>query len=437
MKKKRKDELISMFPSVPSGIAADMKNGDIFGASRAANFCVFLTYGKELFVRCYHKYSRSKDVREVQRYVFAKDGFVRYGVNSKNEWRAMRFREPVFYNCPFGHNNAYTILNVEAIFNSDMRYSRVFEWGENSSACVISYLCLYCKHPNIEYLVESGYGSLIYIQTDYYGTMEKVGVSVGGNLKSNDLLKMLGLTKSEFKLLRGNENLYQKYLITREQLPKLRPEEAFEIARSSFYAYDELIRFSDVVGSSVMRMYRYLSENNISAVIYRDHIDQCQKLGYNMHDTSISFPKDFHEMHERCSQIIKHKVSEENRKAFESLMKARLVFEYEADTLILRQPTSPDEIIAEGKALHHCVGGYAERHAKGKTNIFFIRKKADPDTPFFTIEVSNNFEIVQCHGYKNDKDTPKPEEIKIFEAEYQKYLEELRHERERIKVKSA
>lgn len=438
MKKERKKALIGQFPTVPSGILEDMKEGDIFGRTHAANFCVFLTEGHELFVRCYHKYSRSNAITESQRYVFAKDGFVRYGTDRKGNWKAMKFHEPVFYTAPYYSDNGYTILNTEAILNSDMRYCRLTEWS-NSSACAISYLRLYCKHPNIEYLVESGYRHLIEVTEASTGWSSRPVLTVAGglDLKSNDLLKILRLNRSEFKLLQGHEKYYLRYIMTREQLPCLKEEELFLLARDIDYYANELIAFAKSAGTSVMRIYRYLSGNKIRSGDYRDYIGQCVELGYNMRDTSIGMPHDFFAAHERCSKIIKIRQSEEDKAAFIERMEERLSFEYETDTLLLRQPESMDEIVAEGKALHHCVGGYALRHAYGKTNIFFIRKKSDPDTPYYTIEVSNSFTIIQCRGFRNDTTRPKPNEVKAFEQEYQQYLEELKHEHERVRVKSA
>lgn len=435
MRQARKNELISCFPSTPPEIISTMKNGGIYGKRYAANFCVFLTYGHELFVRCYHKYSRSKAITESQRYVFAKDGFVRYGVDDKGRWKAMPFRGPVFYSAPYYTDKSYTILNAEAIDRSDMRYSRLSEWT-TSSAGAISYLRLYCKHPNIEYLIESGYKDLILRTYDYYGNFRSVGVFAGVDLRSNDLRKMLRLTRTEFKLLQGHENLYTRYCMLKDQLPDLKPEERFEIADSVYYA-NELITFSRAAGTTVMRMFRYLNEKGLSAVIYRDYIDQCRKLGYDMHDTAIGLPHDLLTAHERFSQIIKYRESEKDKQEFAKRIEARKVFEYESGDLILRQPQCYEEIIAEGKALCHCVGGYAERHSEGKTNIFFIRKKSEPLKPYYTIEVSNNFKIVQCYGYKNNREQEKPNEIKAFEREYQNYLEELKNERKRIKLKSA
>lgn len=435
MKQARKDELISCFPCTPPELISVMKSGGIYGRRYAVNFCVFLTYGHELFVRCYHKYSRSNAITESQRYVFAKDGFVRYGVDDKGRWKAMTFREPVFYKAPYYTNQSYTLLNVDAIDRSDMRYSRLSEWTTSSEGA-ISFLRLYCNHPNIEYLIESGYKDLILRTYDYYGNFRSVGVFAGVDLRSNDLLKMLQLTRTEFKLLQGHENLYTKYCICKNQLPDLKPEERFEIADSVYYSY-ELITFSQAAGTTVMRMFRYLNDHGLSDVIYRDYIDQCRKLGYDMHDTAIGLPHDLLTAHERFSQIIKYQECEKDKQEFAKRIEARKVFEYESGDLILRQPQCGEEIIAEGKALCHCVGGYAARHAQGKTNIFFIRKKSEPLKPYYTIEVSNNFKIVQCYGYRNNIEQEKPDEIKAFVREYQNYLEELKNGQQRIKLKSA
>ena len=56
----------------------------------------------------------------------------------------------------------------------------------------------------------------------------------------------------------------------------------------------------------------------------------------------------------------------------------------------------------------------------------FLRKISEPDKPYFTVEVSNDYRIIQCHGYKNDKNG-KPQEITEFEEQYQKYLEGLKN----------
>ena len=80
------------------------------------------------------------------------------------------------------------------------------------------------------------------------------------------------------------------------------------------------------------------------------------------------------------------------------------------------------EIIDEGKALCHCVGGYAERHAKGKLHIMFIRKADKPDVPFYTVEVDLFGKIVQVRGQRNCKTTP---EVDAFIEAYKEHLAEV------------
>ena len=87
---------------------------------------------------------------------------------------------------------------------------------------------------------------------------------------------------------------------------------------------------------------------------------------------------------------------------FEKYQKERIEkFEYEDENWCIRVPHELSEITAEGISLHHCVGGYLDRHANGETNIIFLRKKSEENTPFFTIEINNANKVVQIHGSHN------------------------------------
>ena len=61
-------------------------------------------------------------------------------------------------------------------------------------------------------------------------------------------------------------------------------------------------------------------------------------------------------------------------------------------------PEKPADLANEGITLHHCVKSYIGRVSDGITNIMFIRKKDEPDVPFFTVEISNESAIEQIHG---------------------------------------
>ena len=440
MKQERKIALLHSFPLLPAEFKMQMEG------KGARNFCVFLTNGHELFARCYHRYS-SGEVFERQRYVFAKDGSVRYicTVDGKSKtavnWHPSKMREPVFYlansNWCRYVDNSYHTINLDAYKNSDMRYCPL----KMSEGLLIEFLHLYAQHPNMEYLYKSGYGCLIQKTFSYYyGTNCHLKASDKINWKSNNLLKMLGLNRAEFKLLQGNEQHYESYIRWRKEYPKERAENILQIARmfnSEFGTADLVISRT---GYSLKRISRYLAEQNLELHLYTDYLRQCEKLKYDTHDTAICFPRDFHKMHTRLSEILtalqEHRQrqidKEKGRQIAIQVAKAkkyRQRMEFSYNGLILRQPMSAEEIIEEGKVLHHCVGGYVDRHLRAQTNIFFIRKVSDPDTPYFTIEVSNDFRIIQCHGYKNNDDL-KTKEINVFEEKYKNYLEGLKeHER--------
>ena len=101
MRQARKEELLRSFPDVPTEFMQQMQDG-----KSSANFVVLLTNGRELFARCYHRYGKGYRyaLYEAQRYVFAKDGSVRYGVDDYGKWQIRsEVREPVFYQQPYGY----------------------------------------------------------------------------------------------------------------------------------------------------------------------------------------------------------------------------------------------------------------------------------------------------------------------------------------------
>ena len=71
-------------------------------------------------------------------------------------------------------------------------------------------------------------------------------------------------------------------------------------------------------------------------------------------------------------------------------------------------PDTPDDVIKEGHALHHCVGGYVERAANKECVILFLRKSSDESKPFYTIEVQEQ-KAVQVRGTGNCSMTPEVE----------------------------
>lgn len=415
MKKERKELLMHSFPAATADQMSKMEG------KGAANYIIFLTRGAELFARGYHRYSNGYIV-ERQRYVFAKDGAVRYGSEDGKQWSIRsEFREPVFCLTSYGYtfDNTYKIINEKAISRSDMRYSQYDKYMGNLLMC---YLNKYCQHPNIEYLMKQGFDPTTEYCTGYWGGRYVLELSKTINWKSNNLLQMLGITKSELKVLRGNERLYETYISWRNEFPKVSPGDLINFAKVFGNAHGTMATFVEQTGATPQRITRYIEENGIFTRDYSDYLDQCKRLKYNTKDTAICFPHNFEAMHERLSVTIKYQHNKAVRAEFAKHIEERKQLEFSDGNLMIVQPKQLSDIAYEGKALSHCVGGYAERHAKGALSIMFIRKKSEPDKPYYTMEVSADGKIVQVRGKRNIAPN---EDVDALIKDYKTHLEKI------------
>ena len=73
-------------------------------------------------------------------------------------------------------------------------------------------------------------------------------------------------------------------------------------------------------------------------------------------------------------------------------------------------PKQANDLVDEGKALHHCVGGYIDSVAEGRSLIVFVRRVEEPKKPYVTVEVRDG-KIAQIHGDHNSAPT---EEVQKF-----------------------
>lgn len=424
------------------------------GIRSERNLAVFRAKGENLFISCFTVDERfSVDgVRgnfedaeplefewyELYRYCLTPDGVqcwrTRWGFNAcENRWHKIwqplkSENDPDFRMGRFFVDNSYTVIDCEEIEKTFLKYAdRCTDPIYPAIADHhIKYLCEFAKHPNIEYLIKSGFGYII-AQKLTEGTV--CGIRI--NYHSNDVKKMLKLNKTEMDLLKNrNCEILSAYYALRRKDPSTDENTRCQAACRYKYTVDVLLAVMNKTKLSLKKILNYMDKQGSCYIIedWNDYLNQCIKLKYDMTDTLITKPKDLHKAHERLTKIIKIKADELAQQELEERNKKLVKMEYidEERGLQIVIPQSVQEIINEGKHLNHCVGGYAERHAQGKLTILFLRTTEKPDIPYYTMEVSTKGRIVQCRGYKNNHaNNPKPQEIIDFEKEYQEYLDML------------
>lgn len=169
----------------------------------------------------------------------------------------------------------------------------------------------------------------------------------------------------------------------------------------------------------LMKIIRYLGDQTWAhrgalEQAYRDYIQECVQLRLNLHDKAVLFPRDLQEAHNRTMAQISFEKNKADQEKFAAQVRKLERLAWERDGLLIRPARTQEELSAEGAALSHCVGGYIGRMAGGDTAIFFIRKKSDPDKPYFTLEYRSGA-VIQCRT-KNNKGYEQVPEVKAFAA---------------------
>ncbi|MBO0527044.1 hypothetical protein EXQ42_06285 [Clostridium botulinum] len=325
-------------------------------------------------------------------------------------------------------NIALYTRNLDKVLkNTKYQYSQLKPYATQKQGFkfpVYSYLYCSKKYPFIEYLWKLGLGNLI----DFILYNSDYQVKNLFDLSGKNFMEILKLDKNYL-------SRSQKLNITGEELSILQStyknkikitNEEFKFVSNIGYNYSGDF-FAISKYSSIHKTIKYLEkqktilDNPISNIIitWKDYLDKCIQLKYNLSNEFILFPKKLKERHDEiCLEFDKHNMEIYNKKIYERYKELSKLYNWKYKDYIILVASSANELIKEGQELHHCVGGaYKRKMANGETNILFLRKKDDPHKSFYTIEVKDNC-IRQIRGFKDKKPTSEVEKvIEMFKKE--------------------
>lgn len=153
-------------------------------------------------------------------------------------------------------------------------------------------------------------------------------------------------------------------------------------------------------GIKLVRFQNWVLKNSVKAYEYRDYQNMLEKLGIAFEGDFRIMPKNFKQAHDDAVKAYNNMKDEQKRIEFANNLEKLLGLEQTIGNYTFVLPKELQELKAEGKALSHCVGTYADRVAGGKTVIVFVRQKEKIDNPLYTLEISDG-KIVQLRGMKN------------------------------------
>lgn len=143
-----------------------------------------------------------------------------------------------------------------------------------------------------------------------------------------------------------------------------------------------------------------------------DYWEDLPKIGADMTVRNVMFPANLKEAHARVVSAIKYQEDEALRKKFKIVYEKLSALAWEHNGLMIVPAASESDLIAEGKLLGHCVGGYGKAHCAGDS-IFFIRHTSEKEVPYFTLQLDTKTGSV--HQNRGKKNCDRTEEVKQFE----------------------
>ena len=166
---------------------------------------------------------------------------------------------------------------------------------------------------------------------------------------------------------------------------------------------------------------------------WNDYMQMCKRLHRKVDDEMIYRPRELKRRHDeavveleaREAEIEADEYSKKYPEAEAVLREVKDKFEYTGKGYFIKVPDRIVDIVVEGRCLHHCVASsdrYLERMKNHETYICFLRKAAEPDTPYYTIEVEPGGTIRQHRGYLDEE--PEFDQVKPFLQEWQRVIKQ-------------
>ena len=320
----------------------------------------------------------------------------------------------------------YTKNLKQALKNTQFKYCAIEKMARKKEVDIKGYLETYERHRVIEYLVKLGFYNLVDESTKYYPWITESNLNLGGKT----IEEVLMVDKMQVKRLREMDPTNRELNLFRQIYDRATNEEIRKLTH---------VRWLDFLleHASPRKIVNYIESQTedieTGSIDWRDYIQDCKKLKYDLNDPYILFPKDLQGRHVQITRLIQNIENKEVNKKLEKVHRKAQALDFKYKNMTAKAARTAQEMIEEGKALRHCVSSYAEKMAREDTFIFFIRKIKEPNKPFFTAEVDpETYEILQCRGKSNCQPN---DEVKRFMKRWKKELEELKNEdRQKIAI---
>lgn len=377
---------------------------------------------------------------EEQRRIFSANGkeisnFV-YGLFKRREMRWILYWKPWYYTCCGiqykGNVYPYTLSDLS---RHELKETGLREYAlRQKKIDPGKYLYLWQTYPVLEQIVKAGLFQLVDDILEYRAT-DAI------KRKGRKPTEFLSVTKKEFRRLRdmngGAKEL--KWLQFEKSSGRIiKDEEIYWMAKEELEPKDLQFVLDRM---SICQVRHYLvkqsekSGDDISHIlqVWKDYLCMAGKLRLDVYDSIIYRTSDLQRRHSEAVIQMEEKKKEIRRRELEEkyvgfqeqLIALKEKYEFSAGEYQIVAPKSIDDILYEGDTLHHCVNktdNYFDRIASKESYILFLRKKENPEVPFYTLEAEPDGTIRQKRA-EFDRQNKDIDEVTSFLRLWQKEIQ--------------
>lgn len=327
----------------------------------------------------------------------------------------------------YGTDEGYTIFGLNRLENTFLKYNQLDSFisydaqhfsGYVYNGPMLTYLSYFAMYPQLEMLQKLGHCDVV---RELINRGRKSFPYT--NWKAKNITDFFKMSKQEYNAFKENGGtlrlLHAAHSIRfgEERLDFAKAKKCLDCFGNEY----NIKRFAGEVkkaGISLDEAFKYVLKNEDYSE-YTDYLQMADALGYDLKVHNVAFPKNLKEAHDNAAAaervMLEEKRAAENRKkeiaAEKYLKKYEKQYSFTDGTYSIIIPHTIKEIVDEGKAMEHCVGGYAGRHMEGTLAILFLRLTAEPNKSLYTIEMHDKA-LTQVQGYNNR--TPLTPEAKAF-----------------------
>ena len=398
------------------------------------------------YFQAYRKYSKGKykepewiSCSEIRRAIYGKDGTALrayyWGLYKQQytRWIATNICSPGFHG-EEGKIYGKTIPNLAVNELSRTGLPEMLKRTELIDP--EKYLAIFNEVPQIEKVIKAKLPYMLQECLSNYGEFRKSMY----NPYANSLTEILGVNTQELKRLRNN-NCGMRFLdwlkleraankIIRDDIIKWFCSEKIE-PKDIQFIQDRM---------SIIQIYNYIKRQmsvyNISGkdiiIKWADYLSMAKRLKMDTNDEIVFRVNKLYQRHDELVEICHEKsIALQAEKILEDYPHIDAIcesikekYEYADSDYTVLAPNRLEDIIYEGRNLHHCVADterYWERIERRETYILFLRKSSDAGKSYYTLEIEPNGTIRQKRTLY-DRQEPDIEDAKKFLAKWQEVV---------------